>query len=522
MKVSSVAEMRELDRRAIEEHGIPDVLLMENAGLAAFWVIAGERGVEGRKFLVFCGGGNNGGDGLVVARLIHASGGIPRVFLLSSPEKYQGAARVNYEIVHKLPVEMKRIDSIEGLDIQLAHCDVAVDAIFGTGLAREVGGLYREVVEVINRSGRPVISLDIPSGIHGDTGEVMGAAVRADATITFGLPKTGNLLYPGFAHCGKLFVTHISFPPALYGHIRTQINRPATLPPRQPDGSKSTFGKALFIAGAAGYYGAPYLAAMGFLKGGGGYARLATPASVAPVIAANGPEIVFLPQKETGSGSLSFSNLDSLLKLANQMDFVVLGPGLSLEEETQRLARELAARIEGPLLVDGDGITALCADLDILRRRTAPTVLTPHPGEMARLTGLSIEEVLARRLDLLRETCQELNAITVLKGAHSLIGTPDGEVHINMSGNSGMGTAGSGDVLTGSIAAVYGLGVGVEESVRTGVFLHGLAGDLAAETLGEDGITAGDVLEYLPVAVKTFREGLPPDLARRYAGAEII
>lgn len=518
MKISSVSEMRDMDKNAIETYGIADEILMENAGLAAYSVLSNQTVIENKRFLVICGGGNNGGDGLVVARKLSSNGGIVKVVLLSDPRKYKGAAENNYQILSRLPVEMDSLDSIASLQDELAKSDMVIDAIFGTGLARNVEGTYRDVIDLLNHSGVPVFSLDIPSGIHGDTGQIMGVAVRADVTITFGLPKIGNLLFPGYALCGRLFTSHISFPMSMYtaDSLRIAINDPPNLPDRDPAGHKGSFGETLFIAGAAAYYGAPFFAAMAFLKAGGGYARLAAPETMTPFLANKGSEIVFVPQKETSAGGISLENKDALVALSNQMDMVVAGPGMSTHCETARLSKELCGAVEVPLLLDGDGITALREDVDIIRERKAPTVLTPHPGEMSRITGKSIPEIEENRIPLLRKTAEKWNAIIVLKGAHTLIGYPDGRVFINMSGNSGMGTAGSGDVLTGTIAAMHGLGLPLEDAVRKGVFIHGLAGDLAANEMGVDGITASDLLTRLPSAVASDRRGLPDILRDRY------
>ncbi|MFP4032859.1 MAG: NAD(P)H-hydrate dehydratase, partial [Desulfococcaceae bacterium] len=358
----------------------------------------------------------------------------------------------------------------------------------------------------------------IPSGIHGDTGQIMGVAVQARATITFGLPKIGNLLYPGAAHGGRLGATHISFPPALYDDetLKLRINDPPPLPFRDPDGHKGGFGDALFIAGSGSYYGAPHLSAMAFLKSGGGYSRLAAPESIVPVLGGMGPEIVFAPQSETADGTIAAENRSRLLDMAGRADFVVMGPGLSLDEETQGLVRELASEIPRPLLLDGDALTAVSAHPEILKNRKAETILTPHPGEMARLTGKSVEAVVSDRIGVLTEAAKALDATIVLKGAHSQIGGPDGRIRFNLSGNAGMGTAGAGDVLTGAIAAMAGLGMKPADAVDKGVFLHGLAGDLAAEAIGPDGMTARDILAALPEAVQMDRAGLPPDRAERY------
>lgn len=524
MKVGSVGQMREMDRRASESLGISEELLMENAGQAACQVLFREFGISGRRHVIFCGTGNNGGDGLVVARHILSGGGTPRVLLVGDPERFCGAAKTNLDIVRRLPIEVKRVKEISTVRSSVIHSDGIVDALFGTGLDRAVDGLYRDVIEMINVSGKPVLSLDIPSGVNGETGEVMGAAVRADHTVTFGLPKIGNMLYPGCDLCGTLHLCRISFPPSLCDDetIRIEINGFIPLPPRERTAHKGSVGDVLFIAGADGYYGAPYFAAMSFLKAGGGYARLAAPRSMTPFLATRGSEIVFVPQAETAAGSLALQNRGALLALAGRADMVVIGPGLSLADETQELIRELAAAIEKPLLIDGDGITALAGSPEILRGRRAPTVLTPHPGEMSRIAGISVSGVEKQRIPILRKTAGDLQAWIVLKGARSLIGTPEGKIFINLSGNPGMATAGSGDVLTGTIAAMAGLGLPLEEAVRKGVFIHGLSGDLAAVDKGEDGITAQDVLNYLPYALKQDREGLDESLAERYAGPAIV
>lgn len=507
MKVCTVAQMRSLDREAIERYAIPETLLMENAALAVYTVIRKQIGVRGKRFAVFCGTGNNGGDGLAVARKLLSEGGIPGIYIVGDPEKFGGAAKTNLEIVKKIPVELAQVNSCETVTAAVARADAVVDGIFGTGLTRKVEGVYRELIEIINNSKKPVFSIDIPSGIHGDTGKPMGAAVRADHTVTFGAPKLGNILYPGFAFCGRLAVSRISFPPQLQlrEDLRVELNDPAPLPERKADGHKGDFGDVLFVCGAKRYYGAPYFAALSFLRGGGGYARLALPASMCPYIAAGGPEIVFIPQEETASGSIALCNKNDLLTLSEKVDLIVIGCGLSLDGETQKLVRELVRGVQKPVLIDGDGITAICGEKALISKRRSPTVLTPHLGEMSRITKRGVGEIDENRVAVLQQEAVDLGAIIVLKGAHSLIGYPDGSVSINLSGNSGMATAGSGDVLAGTIAAMFGLGLSVEDSVRTGVFVHGLSGDLSADSIGEDGITAQDILDTLPRAVQHYR-----------------
>lgn len=515
MRVCTVSQMRSLDQAAIERFGIPEALLMENAGLAAFEAMRRHYTVAGKNVVVVAGTGNNGGDGFVVARKVLSAGGNANIAVAGEISKIQGTAKLNLDIASSMGIPIIQARQARDLENLMATSDILVDALFGTGLARDVEGLPREVIEMVNASGKPVISLDIPSGIHGDTGRVMGCAVKADITVSFGLPKTGNLLAPGSTHCGKLFVSHISFSPSLYNDesLKVFVNEPCPLPARDPSGHKGVFGEALIISGAKGYYGAPSLASLSFLKAGGGYARLAAPESVVPHLAALCPETVFHPMAQTGSGSLAQTCEAAILELASRADFVVMGPGMSLDAETQSLVIRLASRIEKPLLIDGDGITAISSSLSCIKNRRAPTVLTPHPGEMARLTGMPVSSIEADRITVIRRTAQDLNAVVVLKGHHSLVGGPEGDVAVNMSGNDGMATPGSGDVLAGIIAAMVCQGQDLFDAVRTGVFIHGACGDLAASRLGRDGMTAWDIMEALPETVRLHREGV---LAPKY------
>ncbi|MFW6114875.1 MAG: NAD(P)H-hydrate dehydratase [Thermodesulfobacteriota bacterium] len=524
MKVSTVEQMRNLDRGAIETFKTPDAILMENAGGAVFYVIHSEFGIKGKRFVVFCGGGNNGGDGFVVARKLHSNGGIVTVFLLGDSKKLAGCAKDNFDIISTLPIQIERLTSTEQAAPDLSGSDAVIDAIFGTGLGRDVAGLYEEVIDLINQSRKTVFSVDIPSGVNGNTGRIMGCAVKADYTVTFGLPKLGNLLYPGFELCGKLYVTHISFSPSHYDtdEISVETNDPLPIPGRVEDTHKGSYGKALFIAGSSNYLGAPYFAALSFLKAGGGLSYLASPASITNFLATKGNEVVFAPQKETKLGSLALDAKDELLERAERADIVALGPGVSLNEETQQLVRELTPLIGKPLIIDGDGITAISEQPELIKKRTNPTILTPHLGEMSRIINTNIAEINQNKVPLLSQACRELHAIIILKGAHTLIGFSDGRIKINMSGNPGMATAGSGDVLVGTIAAMHGLGFSLEHSVCMGVFMHGLAGDLAMRDIGEDGIIAGDILNYLPEAVRYCRDEYEDLIKNTYESIYIV
>jgi NAD(P)H-hydrate epimerase len=524
MRVCTVEEMTTLDARAVQEYGIPDAILMENAGGAVYEAIRREMGVSKVRFVVLSGVGNNGGDGFVVARKLLSSGADVRTLVLGARESYSGVARQNLETLSACGASIQLDMDAHAISEALAGADAAVDALLGTGISRDVEGRFRQAIDALNASELPVYAVDIPSGVDGDTGRVRGVAVKAAATVTFGLPKRGHLLYPGADLCGRLYVSHISYPPTLSdaAEVRVQLNQTRPLPSRKTYGHKGSFGETLFVAGAASYYGAPSLSALSLLKAGGGYSRLAAPRSVTPHLAPLASEVVYMPQEETAEGTLALAAKDAILEIARGTDFVVLGPGVSLVDETQELVRGLATELRNPLLIDGDGLTALAEDVSIIREREAPTVLTPHPGEMSRLIGATVAEIVADPIPLVQDAARDLGAVIVLKGAHSLIALPDRRVFINLSGNSGMGTAGSGDVLTGTIAAMHGLGLPCDDAACTGVFVHGLAGDLAAADKGEDGITARDVLEHLPSAVRAYREDYDALTANCYGRIQLL
>lgn len=514
MKVTSVSEMKSLDNRAVKEYGIPELILMENAGNSVFYVIQKEFGIKDKKFLILCGSGNNGGDGMVVGRKILSNGGKVVLVLLSDEVNLKGITKKNYEILRNSGIEIRNKPHLKNIESLIKESDIIVDGMLGTGLRGNLEGTYREVIQLVNNSDKPIVSIDIPSGVNGDTGEIMGEALKSDFTITFGLPKIGNVLYPGAECCGKLIVSHISFPPTLYedNSLKISINELIPLKERGKDTHKGSFGKVLFISGSKKYLGAPYFSAQSFLKAGGGLSYLATPKSISSFIASKGSEIVLFPQEETGSGSISYNNKRELLNFIDNVDFVVLGPGLSLENETCKLVRELGDKIKKPLLIDGDGLTALKDHLSIVKNRKYPTILTPHPGEFGRLINKNIEEIKKNRIKIIMDSAKEYDCIIVLKGAHSLIGCPDGRIFVNITGNPGMATAGSGDVLTGTIAALFGIFQNQKETsaleygIRMGVLIHGYSGDLASKEIGEDGIIAGDILRHVPKAMKIYRE----------------
>lgn len=508
MKLVTVSQASEMDKTAMEDYSIPEMILMENAAAATCKVIKNKFLIEENNFLILCGSGNNGGDGLALARLLYSEGGAPLVLMMGGSEKLKGSALKNYNILKNYPIEIIHNFSSETFLKELGETDIIIDALLGTGLSREISGELKNYIGIINSSEKPIISIDIPSGVNGNTGQVMGIAVKAQFTVSFGALKPGNILYPGYSNNGELYLSRISLPPEIYDsdHFKIELSAIPPLPVRDEAAYKKTFGDILTISGASSYYGAPVLAASAVLKSGGGFSRLAVPSSMVSVLASNLREAVFLPMDETLQKSISPANLPHLLEESKKSNGVIIGPGLSLNKETARLICDFLRSYRKFIVIDGDALSAIAGKPELITGREIPAVLTPHLGEMSRISSYSIKEIQKNPVNILVECAKRYEAIIVMKGAHSLIGMPDGRVFVNTTGNSGMGTAGSGDILTGIIAAFSGLGQEIENCVKSAVFIHGTAGDLAAEKYGKDGMTAGDILKMLPYAVKHYRE----------------
>jgi len=536
VKVATALDIQRLDSSAIVNYGISESILMENAAIAARGVIARRWGVPGRRVLVACGPGNNGGDGFALARLLYSQGATVTVLVAgrsdinsrggatvgaatnrgfdnsSRLQDSEGAAGDNLRIAQRLPLKFLQLYSLTSLlaKTDFDSFDVIVDALLGVGLSRNLEGPMAALVERINASDTPILSLDIPSGVNADTGEVLGVAVRAEVTVVFGLLKRGNLLYPGFDLGGDLYCSEISYPPELCNDdsIALSVNVPPVLSAREPAGHKGTFGKILIVGGSPGYCGAVALAGGAALRSGVGYVYLAIPSAMVSQAFPLVPEAVFLPQGE--SSYLGSEHLPKLLEASSRADAVVLGSGLSTQPESIRLALELIALIEAPLIIDGDGLTALAGRDELSRSRTYPTFLTPHSKEMARLLGSSPSEVSTRRIDTALEAADRYGAMIVLKGAHSIIANPNGKVWINLTGNAGMGTAGSGDVLAGLLGALAASHPNLDSAdlLRLAVYLHGLAGDLASLNLGQISLNARDIVTFLPQAFMEHKKKL--------------
>ncbi len=491
---------------------------MENAGHAAYYALCKELNIFEKSFLVCCGTGNNGGDGCVLARKIHADGGWVKVFIIGDPGRFKGAARLNYEIITRLPIEVKHILSIDDLQEDLFRSDFVVDAIFGTGLSRDVEGLFREVIEEINKSGKPIMSIDIPSGVQGDTGKVMGVAIKADFTITFGLPKYGNILFPGCDLGGKLYVSHISFPPEIYTaeHLKVEINLPFTFPLHGIEKRDAEFGKVFYFLGTSDF------GVLTFLNLGKGDVNLAFGSSLGQGIGKYENRISMLPQKETKTGTLSFQDIQELLKHSFLSDIVILGPGLFLDEGVRKLVPELISEIEKPIIIFGDNISTLNDPRDIFDIETRSRVFLVDINGLSYIAGKSAEYVEINKINVLRQTTKKIKATIVLLDSRALIGFPDLKVVINPSGSPQMKTDKLWKGLDGTIAAMYSLGLSLDDAIKQGIFIQGLAGDLMADKGLQDEWTSQDFLNNLSDAVKIVQSGLDTDLKNRYEGANLV
>lgn len=505
LKIVSNIQMKSIEDAAINI-GINQDLLMENAGIAVYSVLKKEFCIKNKKLLILSGPGNNGGDGIVLARKLFSNNVKVEVVFVAGVDNYRGASRKNLDLLIKLGIPQKSYFDITNFADYINKFDIIIDGIFGTGLNKSIDDVTTEIINIVNASKKEIISIDIPSGVKGDSGEVNEVCIKASKTVVLGRPKIGNLLYPGTYYCGDIFLDNISIPSSLTEDIKTYFNTPIKYKKRMEDSHKGSFKKVFFIGGGKGYFGAPYLNSVSFLKSGGSYANLACPETVASTLALKANEIVFYPLKETREGNISIENLKTIIDNGEEKDLVVVGGGFSLEEEPQRLINILVSKITKPLIIDADGLSALKDKTDILIQRTAPTVLTPHLGEMSRLCGKSIDSIKKDSVNIAREFATKFRVILVLKDARTIIAYPNGEVYINLTGNSALSVAGSGDILTGIISSQFSLGLSIEDAARMGVFIHGLCGDLIRESIGQDGVMAEDILNNLPKTLKYYRD----------------
>lgn len=507
MKTVTALQMRNIDRRTIQEAKIPGLDLMERAGQGAARVALEMLGAtKGKKVIHFCGKGNNGGDGFVVARLLAQKGVSPQVFLLGKRKQVRGDAKENLDRLIQMGVEVEelsRIEELSGLDT--AH--LVVDALLGTGVSGAVQGLIAQVIHLINDSGLPVLAVDIPSGVNADTGEILGCGVRADRTATMALPKRGFFFSPAREQVGMLTVVDIGVPSWVVDQEKLSVETlgrremAQLIPSRSADAHKGSCGRVLVLAGSVGMTGAAALTSMAVLRAGAGMAILGIPESLNQIMEVKLTEVMTRPLPETKTQALALDSLEAIQELLSWTDVLAIGPGLSADPQTVQLVRHLLPKLSCPTVVDADGLNAIAQNSGLLKSVKTPLVLTPHAGELARLSGMDISLKADERIDAAVSLSQRYGVVCVFKGSPTLVADQEGQVSINTTGNAGMATAGAGDVLTGMIAGFLAQGLSPWEAAKLGVYLHGLAGDVARDARGEWGMVAGDLVEAIPEAI---------------------
>lgn len=530
MKIVTANQMRELDRRTIQEAGIQGKTLMERAGSGV--VSAMERtfgAMRGQTVTVFCGKGNNGGDGFVVARLLHRKRCNVRVCLLAQPENLTGDAKLMYQRFVKGAGKSRVVtaSSLDQMSQLVRNNDFLVDALLGTGTSSPIADLYQGAITTMNDSDAPTIAIDVPSGIQTDSGATSGTAVHASLTVTIGAPKLGLFLGQGIDHVGKVQYVDIGLPRQYVEEMSLPLTllTPATLrpwlPTRAASSHKGTFGHVGIIAGSPGKSGAAALAAKAALRAGAGLVTVATPTSVHACLESRILEVMTTPLPETQDHTLSRQALPQLQTFMQSRNAIGIGPGLSTQAETADVVRTLISRCERPSVIDADALNALAGHTSLLRSCPIPPILTPHPGEMARLSGESSTATINQnRLGIAQDFARTHASIVVLKGARTIMANPNGQASISPTGNPGMATAGTGDVLTGIIAGFLAQGVSPWEAAQCGVYLHGFAGDLAAKACGYPSLMASDLFHYLPQAMSHVLLSGNPDNEYTFVGPD--
>ena len=514
LKILSGNQMREVDKKAIEELKIPGILLMENAGKAVYeevLEIINSIEDESASVLVICGKGNNGGDGFVAARHLIENGIQTTAVSLFRKDNLSGSALINHDILENF-TEIVYLDEIdlEKLKQMISVSTIIVDAIFGTGLSSPIKGNIKDIIDAINEYSEGfIVAVDVPSGVNADTGEILGTAIVADSTVTFHELKHGLINHPGAEHAGEVIIAPIGIPETLTDgndyntYLITKHYVHVSLPIRVKDSHKGTFGKVFNVAGSIGMTGAAYMCAISSLKVGAGYSVLATPQSAVPIISSMAPEIVCIPLEETFEKAVSQKALAKALDKSKDATVYLIGPGLGTSESTvefvSQFIQQLTDRGEN-LIIDADALNCLAIKQEVFL--PINSIITPHAKELSRLMRVSVEEIQKDRAKSARDAAQKFNTIVVLKGAMTVIAEPNGNVYINQTGNSGLATAGSGDILAGMIAGFAAQGINLKDAAIVGVYLHGLTGDIAAKELTEYSLTASELLNFIPSALK--------------------
>ena len=506
--------MREIDFAAIEKYKIPSLKLMENAGMGVVSFLLEEfPELKKMKILVVAGKGNNGGDGFVVSRLLKNKGILVSTWLFAAKNECLKEAKSNLDLLVRTKCSLREVlksSDLKKFEVELSGADLVVDALLGTGFKGVVSELFGKAIDLINNSKAKVVSVDLPSGLDADDGQVTGSCIEADYTVALGLVKLGTVVLPGLNYAGRLAVKDIGIPPELAEEKEIKLNYSSVqdifsfLPKRKKDAHKGSVGRMLVVGGSAGMTGAPSLASLAALRTGSGLVTVACSKSLNDIFEVKLTEVMTVPVAENPDRSLSLKAKDRILELLEGFDVLVLGPGLGKNIDTGLLVRSLLKESKKPVVLDADGLNFVAFSPEILKTAKAEVVITPHPGELGRLTGLAIEEIQKNRLETALSFSKKYSVVTVLKGACTVTAFPDGRAYINPTGNPGMATAGSGDVLAGIIGSLIGQKTGPGMAAVSGAFIHGAAGDLAFESWG-NGLIASDIIAGIPEAMRKIK-----------------
>lgn len=506
MKACYAHQMREMDKRASDEAKIPGIILMENAAIACVnELFKTFSDLSGKSVAVFCGKGNNGGDGLAIARHLYNRGVKVSVYYVCGTD-YKGDALTNYEIINGLAIDTEIISDSELYEYIISSYDVVVDAIFGTGIHGSISGAAADIIDIINQNAKYVLSVDIPSGLNADSGEICGSCINADKTVTFAAYKVGMFMYPGADCTGEIIVADISMPKSISCDEKYGINVidndfiRKNFPKRENNSHKGDYGKLLVIAGSAGMSGAAYLSSQAAILSGCGLVTLAVPDCINDALESKTTEVMTLPLPSF-DGHLSIKATEKLLKKISKCDAVLIGPGLGTSNDVLIILEEVLKNSSVPVIIDADAINSISKNTDLIKKCGCDLLFTPHSMEMSRLSGLEISYIEENRLEVSREFAEEYGATVILKGHHTIVTSSDAVQYINNTGNPGLAGGGSGDVLAGIVSAFAARGIPLGEAAAMAVYIHGLAGDIAAERYGMESTTAQKILDMLPEAI---------------------
>lgn len=510
MKAVTAEQMRAIDRATAEVIGIPSIVLMENAAREVVRVCIQETSnIPSPKVLIFSGKGNNGGDGFAAARLLNDRNVECKIVFLFNQDELSSDAQINYNIAINSGLYI--ITDIKEAILETVRADIVVDALFGTGLSRGVSGVFADIINIINTYSKKVISVDIPSGVNSDDGRIMGIAVKADVTVTFALPKIGMLLYPGASFCGRIEIANISIQESTIVEMNLKTgfldkkDVLSLLPEREKRTNKGSYGRLYIIAGSKDMTGAVALCCKGAFRAGAGLVYACTVQSGINVVQQLVPEAIVMPLSEFDGKVRYECYVEDIAPKIGNASAIAVGPGLGMSEEVTEFVAKLLTDTNKSLIIDADGLNAISKNPSILLKLKQVPIITPHTGEMSRLTGLSVSEILEDTVSVARNFAMQYNSVVVLKDARSIIADPSGRVVINVTGNPAMATGGSGDVLTGVISSLVAQGLEPFHAAVVGTYIHGLSGDICKKKLGSYGVMAWDIAENIANAVKCFR-----------------